>query len=61
MESIQVLEETLHTNCKILSIYLEMDEFQVCEMIVNSVNNPVLKDFLVESINKSIKLINFHV
>ena len=58
-DKIKTLENLLEQNCQQLAIRYEMTKKDVCEMIVYSVNNPDFHDFLVESVDKSIKLLKF--
>jgi hypothetical protein len=62
MESkIDVLQSILEDNCYKLSQHLEINEFKICEMIVNSVKEgESLKQFMINAVNKSIVLLNFH-
>lgn len=56
---IETLENLLEQNCEQLALRYEMTKYDICEMIVNSVDNPDLHGFLVESVDKSIRLLKF--
>jgi hypothetical protein len=60
MESkIEVLEDKLYDNCKLLGDHLEMNINDVAEMIVQNVNEPDPYLFILKSFNKSVRLLKF--
>lgn len=56
---IETLENLLEQNCERLALRYEMTKYQVCEMIVYSVNDENFHDFLVKAVDKSIRLLKF--